>query len=191
MAADGGKNRLGLRFKKTANEVIGMLCFQPTRCQPVRGKIPQVEGHDYAGTTVDRGRQNMAVVNVREVEFRDESFVTRNDRLGKVLVHDRPRALQPIDCHIGPVGEKVGDPFFMNRHAPKRLVQVLIRQPQKKVSKASGIQDVGVEQRRQSVHRLLQAEFLILGRRLVQRISATRLRIPTIGENVFGPHTPM
>ena len=60
----------------------------------------------------------------------------------------------------------VGDPFFTNRHAPKRLVQVLIRQPQQKVSKASGIQDVGVEQRRQSVYRLLQAEFLILGSQL-------------------------
>ncbi len=79
----------------------------------------------------------------------------------------------------------------LNRDAPKRLVQVLIRQAQKKVSKATGIQDVGVEQRRQSVHRLLQAEFLILGSQLVQRISATRLRIPTIGENVFSPHTPM
>ncbi len=191
MAADGSKNRFGLRFKKTANEVIGMLCFQPVWRQPVRGKIPQVEGHDCAGTTVDRRRQNMAVADVREVEFRDESFVIGNDRLGKVLVHDRTGALQPVDCEIGPVGEKVVDPFFMNRDAPKRLVQVLIRQPQKKVSKAGGIQDVGVEQRRQTVHRLLQAEFLILGSQLVQRISATRLRIPTIGENVFGPHTPM
>ena len=127
MAADGSKNRFGLRFKKAANEVIGMLCFQPMRREPVRWKIPQVEGHDYAGTTVDRRRQNMAVAEVREVEFRDESFVTRNDRLGKVLVHDRTGALQPVDCQIGPVGEKVGDPFFMNRHAPKRLVQVLIR----------------------------------------------------------------
>lgn len=191
MAADSSKNRFGLRFEKIANEGIGMLCFQAVRRQSVRGKIPQVEGHDYTGTTVDRRRQNMAVADVREVEFRDESFVTRNDRLGKVLVHDCTGTLQPVDCEIGPVGEKVGDPFFMNRDAPKRLVQVLIRQPQKKVSKASGIQDVGVEQRRQSVHRLLQAEFLVLGSQLVQRISAMRLRIPTIGENIFGPHTPM
>ena len=191
MAADGSKNGFGLRFEKTGNEVIGMLCFQSMWRQPVCGKIPQVEGHDYLGTTVDRRRQNMAVADVREVKFRDESLVTRNDRFGKVLVHDRTSALQPVDCQIGPVGEKVGDPFFMNRDAPKRLVQVLIGQPQKKVSKASGIQDVGVEQRRRSVHRLLQAEFLILGSQLVQRISTTRLRIPTIGENVFGPHTPM
>ena len=191
MAPDGSKNRFGLRLKKTDDEVIGMLCFQLMQRQSVRGKIPQVEGYDYTGATADRRRQHMAVADVREFELPDKSFVTRNGGFGKVLVHDRTGPLQGVDCQIGSVGEKVGDPFFMNRRAPKRLVQVLIRQPQKKVSKAGGIQDVGVEQRPQSVHRLLQAEFLILGSQLVQRISAAGLRTATIGQNVFGPHPPM
>ena len=66
------------------------------RRQPIYGKISQVEGHDYAGTTVDRRRQNMAVADVREFKLCDKSFVTRNDRFGKVLVHDRTGPLQGV-----------------------------------------------------------------------------------------------
>ena len=47
--------------------------------------------------------------------------------------------------------ERAGDPFFMDRGAPKRTVKVLISQTQKKITEAGGIQNVGVKQRRHSV----------------------------------------
>ncbi len=79
----------------------------------------------------------------------------------------------------------------MDRGGPKRTVKVLISQTQKKITEAGGIQNVGVKQRRHSVHRLLHSEFLILGRHGVKSIPATGLCISTVGEDVVSTHTSM
>ena len=79
----------------------------------------------------------------------------------------------------------------MDRGGPKRTVKVLISQTQKKITEAGGIQNVGVKQRRHSVHRLLHSEFLILGRHGVKSIPTTGLCISTVGEDVVSTHTSM
>ena len=191
MVADGGEHCSGPSIEETHDEVIRMLCLQPIPSKSIRREIPKVRGHYHVRTPVDSRCQHVAVAKVRQLELPNQRFMTGNDRLWKVLVHDRSGSFQPVNGQIGPVGEKAGDPFLVDRSAPKRMKQVLGGQAQKEIPKAGRIQDVGVEQRRQRVHRLLQAEFLITGSQLVQRVSTAGLRISTIGENVFGPHTPM
>ena len=69
--------------------------------------------------------------------------------------------------------------------------KVLISQTQKEITEAGGIQNVGVKQRRHSVHRLLHSEFLIVGRQGVKSVPATGLCFSTVGEDVVGTHTSM
>ena len=67
----------------------------------------------------------------------------------------------------------------------------MVGKTQKKIPQAGRIEDIGVEQRREDAHGLLQAEVLIDGGKFVQRFVATGFRLATVVKDVSGTDTAM
>ena len=133
----------------------------------------------------------MEVVGVREVEAGGTRRVTRHDRFGKVPVHYHPSPFQHAFREIGTVCQNAPYPLCVDVCAPKRRIQVLVGETQKNVPEAGWIEDVGVEQRREESHGLLQAEVLIEGGELIQRVATTGFRLAAVVDDVLDPDTAM
>lgn len=191
MVADGCEYVIVHEVEEVDDEVVGMPHLQRVLGYLMSWKVTQVSGHDHVRTTANCRSKDVTISNVRQLKPGNESFVAGDDGVREMLIHHRPGPLQLADCEIRAVGEKAVDPFLMDVGAPKGSEQPSVRQTQQDVPQAGRIQDVGVEQRRPALHRLLQAEFLIVCSQRVQRVPAAGLRLPTVGQDVRGPHAPM
>ena len=163
MTADSRKHSLGVGIETAGDERVGMMCSESVGSQAVGRKIPQVTGHDHVSPAFNRGGQHMDVVGVGEIESGGTCHVTRHDRFGKVMVHYHPGSFQHAFREVGTVRQNAPYPLCVDVCTPKRGIQVLVSETQKNVPKAGRIEDVGVEQRREEGHGLLQADVLIEG----------------------------
>ena len=124
------------------------------------------------------------VVGVGQVEFGSEVFVSRHEGIGKVSVHDsrgfcsaRPglyRGGQPEGC--------LSIPHGCRRSTSEQ--EVTVGETQQQVAKAGRIENIGVEQRRQASHCLLQAEFLVASGQFVERLAAAGFRLLAVREDI-------
>ena len=172
VAANGREHSLGVGNEQIGDEHIGMPRRQIVGREALGREVPQVPSHDRVCTGFNRGCQHMDVVRVRQVETSGTCRVSCHNRIGKVPVHCRAGSFQHVHREIGPVRESATHPLRMDIHAPSRRIEVLVGQSQEKIPKAGRIEDVCVEQRRGKGRRLLQAELLIHGSQLVQRLAA-------------------
>ncbi len=78
-----------------------------------------------------------------------------------MTVHNIPGSLELIDAQTGPVLQYVPNPLFMDHRAPAGAIEVAIGEPEKNVSKTSGVDDVGIQKRSEPVHALLKVKLLI------------------------------
>ena len=152
---------------------------------------PRIPSHDRVRAGFNRSGQHMDVVRVWQIEMSVTGRVSCHNRIGKVPVHCRAGSFQHVHREIGPVRENAAYPLRMDVHAPSRRIEVLVGQRQEKIPKAGWIEDVGVEQRREKGHRLLQAEFLIHGSQFVQRLAATGFGLAAIVKDVLGADAAM
>lgn len=159
--------------------------------QPVGRKVPQVPRHDNIRQSPDSCRQHMAITGIRKFKRRDQGFILRHDRFGKVLVHRCAGPFQHTGVDVSPIGEKVPHPFRMDVGTPKWLIRVPVGETQKKIAKAGGVEDIGVKQRRDPGHPLLQAKFLIAGRQVIEGFTAAEFRLAPVGENILDTHAPV
>ncbi len=102
-----------------------------------------------------------------------------------------PAPFEHVAGQVRPVNQNATYPLGMDFGAPQRGVEVAVGESQKKISEAGRIQDIRVQQRGRTEHRLLQAEFLVAGRQLIEGLLASMLRLAPEGKNVTGPNAPM
>ena len=144
VAAHRFKRGVGVGFEQPGDEGVGMVRCNLVGRQAVGGKVPQVAGHDRVRAPVDRRRQHMAVVGVRQVEGGGEGLVSRHDGIGEMAVHDVTGLLQHGRVDIGTVGQKAAHPFGMDVGAPERHIQVAVGKTQQQVAKTGRIEHVGI-----------------------------------------------
>ncbi len=83
-------------------------------------------------------------------------------------------------------GRPSGTGQAVRGRADSRLPTGADGETQEQVAKAGRIEDIGVEQRRRSGHRLLQAELLVARGQFVERLAAAGRRLAAPGEDIVG-----
>lgn len=106
-------------------------------------------------------------------------------------IHCLPGSLELIEVEVGPVIQHVPHPFFMDHGAPTRAVEISVGEPQKRVSKAGRIDDVGVQKRSKPIHALLKAKLFIELGQFIERLTAGTLRLTPVGKNILGSNPPV
>ena len=189
--ANRSEHPIEIGFQQTDDKGIGMLRLKGIRCKPIQWEIPQIVRHNNVGLAVDRRRQHVAVARVGQIEVDDNGLMSRHNGTWKVFVHERPGPAQDINLDVGTISEKARHPLVVDGGAPQRRIQTSVGKTKKQVTKAGTIKDVGVEQRRQQSHCLLQAKLLVASRHLVQRLPAAGFRLVPIGRNILGPNAAL
>ncbi len=77
----------------------------------------------------------------------------------------------------------------MDVGTPQWCKEIPVRETQQQVAKAGGVENIGVKQRRQAIHCLLQAEFLVASGQFIERFAAAVLCLAAVGEDVFHADT--
>lgn len=114
VAADSREHTFGTGIEQAGDKGVGMLRGEAVGRQPVGRKVPQIPRHDNIRLSPDSRRQHMAITGIRKFERRDQGFVTRHDRFGKVPVHHCAGPFQHARIDVRPINEKVPHPFRMD-----------------------------------------------------------------------------
>ena len=133
----------------------------------------------------------MSVVGIGKIQAIYQRLEAHDQRVREMPIHCLPGPLNLIQAEIGPVIQHVPHPFFMGHGAPAGAVEVSVGEPQKRVSKARRIDDVGVQKRSEPIHALLKAKLFIELGQFVERLTARTLRLTPVGEDILGAHSPV
>lgn len=185
MTLNGCQNGVGIDVEQVRDKAVGTLRRDCVTDQAADGKVPQVGGHDHIRLAVDRGGEDMAVVGVGKVQFGSQMFEPGHQGIREVPVHDRPGSVQYGRVDIGPVGQKVAGPLRVDVAVPQRCKQIAVRKAQQQVAKARGVENIGVQQRRQAIHCLLQAEFLVASGQFIKRFAAAGFRLAPVSKDIL------
>ena len=75
------------------NEIVGMKSVDPIFFGRVLWEVFKIECNNYVGTAEYGRRQNMAIIGIRELHRRDQLFVSLNQAVRNVGVHELASSL--------------------------------------------------------------------------------------------------
>ena len=137
-----------------AEEVVWVQLLDPVRLEGFFGEVLQVLRHDHIASADDSRRQDMTVIEVREVERRDQGYVACNQAISCCLVHE---ISCPLECRAVPiwlVAHQSFDPLTVNVFGPFGLEDIGHSELHEHVAHRRRIENVGVEKRRIVAHGL-------------------------------------
>jgi hypothetical protein len=143
---------VGVQIDEVVNKFIWSLRFDPELPQRFGRKVLGIVGNNYTGAAANRGRQDMAIIRVRQIQSRHELPVPDHEGIGSMLVHELPRALQLRPGQVWPSLKQVGDPFFVNVVRPSSTKETWNCQKHQEAAKVGRIQNVGVKKSSKGWH---------------------------------------
>lgn len=161
------QHRALIDIEELADEDVGMLCLDGEARQGGAWKILQIVGDDDRRTSMTSCSKDMAVVRVWQVEPIDQVLMTGHEAIGGMLVHQVSLSLDLRAGEVGALGEQGTHPLLVDLRRPFRPEEALQGEPHQEVAERCRVEHIGVEQRDDRVHALLQAQFLVVGRELV------------------------
>ena len=185
MVPNGCHHAVGIVLEQIDYEAVRMLRREGVGRQAIGRKVSQVGCHNHIRSPVDRRGQDVAVIGIRQIELLSKDFISGHDGIGKVLVHDRAGPVQHDLGYLRPVDQKAPCPFRMDAGAPQWREQISVGETQQQVAKAGRIEDIGVKQRRQSSHCLLQAEFLVASGQFVKGLAAAGFGFAAVVKDIL------
>lgn len=120
MRLRGSYHLVWVQIDEVMNKFIWSLRFDLELLQRLGRKVLLIVRNNHVGATTDRGRQDMAIIWIRQIQSRHELSVPGDEGVRSVLVHQLPRALQLCPCQIWSPLKQVRDPFFVNVIRPSR-----------------------------------------------------------------------
>ena len=168
-----------------------MLSFDFIGIELLWRKVLQVLRDDDIGSAPDCGGQNMPVIGIGKAQTIDKWVEAHHQRIGEMPIHCLPGSLELIGAEVGPVIQHVPHPFFVDHSAPASAIKISVGETQKGVAKAGGVDDIGIQKRREPIHPLLKAKLFIELGQFVEYLTTRPFGLAPVGENVFGPHSPV
>src|SRR5262249_35042375 len=97
-----------------------------------------------AGTGADGSCEDVAVVRIGQRKGCDQIFVAGHQAVTHCLVHQGPRARQPLIRQAWVVLEGVANPLLMDRLGPPGPHKPRLSDPDEQVAQRCRVEDVGV-----------------------------------------------
>ena len=191
VVSNGSEDRARVGIEQAEGEIIRGLGFNLVGIEPLLWKVLQVLRDDDIGPPPDGGRQNVSIVGIGKTQAIYQRLEAHDQCVREMPIHCLPGSLELIEAEVGPVIQHVPHPFFMDHGTPAGAVEISVGEPQKRVSKAGRIDDVGVQKRSEPIHALLKAKFFIELGQFVERLTARTLRLTPVGEDILGSHPPV
>ena len=126
------------------NEFVGMLCLEPVRGKILVGKIREVERDDHRRPRSNGCGQDVTIIGIRLLQTVDRVFISNNQRIANVRVHQLPCPLQLLTFQVRAILQYTPHPLFVNLIRPASAKQVGYGQPHQETATRSRIQDASV-----------------------------------------------
>jgi transposase len=107
-------------------------------------EVLQVVRHDHLRACLDRCREHVAVVGVRQVEGVDQGLVARHEAVAHRAIHQFARPGQPLRIEVRPVRRELAEDLIEDPVGPLRLDQSRLSDADQQVSERARVQHVGV-----------------------------------------------
>ena len=146
-----GSEEIGPRqMELVRQKLVGMLRFDtPGRQNPGR-EILEVGGDDEIGPPLDRRRQHVPVVRIRQLQNVYQLLISRDKRITCMRVHQIACPLQPLLGQIGARAQQRVDPFVMNGVRPLGPVEIGDSELEKQVAKRRRVENRSIEKGREA-----------------------------------------
>jgi hypothetical protein len=103
-----------VQLQQGDQECVRMVCFDPVPRQRGGGEVGEIEGDDRIGMSLDRRRQNVAVIGIRQAQRVDERLIVLDQAIADVGLPERPCARQLGHGQIGSVRQQMANPLVID-----------------------------------------------------------------------------
>lgn len=193
-ALGGERDRFRREVGEVIDELVGMLGFKAVGLEHLGGEVAQIVGHDHVGPGVDRGRQDVAVIGIGQVQARDQRFVAVHEAVAHVQIHQLACALELDDGQVRPLPEHVADPLVMDGVGPLGPETIGQRQLKQQVPQRRGVKDTGIvkgRERHGPTGSIALVELLRLLGQFIQRLRALGVDGLLIVHQILEQHPAM
>lgn len=116
------------KFDQVSHELVWVLCPDSELAKVCGREIVKVEGDDHGSRSTDRRRKYVTIIGIGQREPFDQIFVSGNQTIPDMSVHERPSTLQLFPLQIWPILEHTPDPFVVDLVRPAGTKQIRQRQ---------------------------------------------------------------
>jgi hypothetical protein len=145
MLPSGSTNGTAIKIDEMPDELIRVLRFNAIGTKDFRGKVLEVEGHDYMHTADNGCGHYVTVIRIGQALNRwNEGLVPIYQRITHVVVHQRANPIDLLLCDVGAIGTKIPHPLLVYLLRPLSTEKPGQRQSHKEVTEWCRIEDVGI-----------------------------------------------
>ena len=142
--------------------------FQIMFRKNIRWKIPQVVGDHRIRFGVNRRRQDMSVVGIRQMRDRNKIFVAAHEAVHDSGIHQCACPLHLLARQVRAILENIFDPLFVDRIGPTRSKKIRGCELNEQVSHRGGVEYAGVVDDGVCGQSIAHVEFLRLLRQFIE-----------------------
>ena len=111
-------------MKVMLQKLIGVLCCEVPTIERLGRKVLQVRSDDHIRSSLDCGRDNVAIIGIRKPDDFDEIFVSFHECIAHVHVHQIAGPLQLFPREVGAVGKQGVDPLVVDLVRPLGAIEI-------------------------------------------------------------------
>jgi len=140
------------KLEQMKDEFVGVLRSDSPLRQGFCWEIGQVVGHDDIGPRPDGRRQNVAAVLAGKRQHGNQILVARDQAIPNVEIHQVAGSLELRAGQIRATFQHAPHPLLMDGVGPFRPKKVRQRQVHQQIAERRGVQDTGIQDRRELTH---------------------------------------
>lgn len=184
------------------HEVVRVLRLHTKRSEAVGRKVLQVPCDDHLRAGADRGGNDVAVVQIREIQPFDQRLVSSHETVRNGGTHQVPRPFELFRDEIRALERQVAEHLIEDGFRPSAVEEARSSETDQEIAKRCRVQDVGVVNHRErhprtvrsagAVDPLVLVEPLILGlaRQFVHGLLRARIVLRPVRDQVRHSHLP-
>jgi len=127
-SSERGNDGVFVDLYATEQKGVGVLGPNAVLEQRRFRKIAKVAGHDKFRSTMYRGGEHMAIIRVRQRKRSNSIFISRDERVLKMFIHQPSRARQSLERNVGTITRERGHPLIVNPARPTRSKDAMRRE---------------------------------------------------------------
>jgi len=148
----GGADDMRCQVELIRHEVVGMQSFDAILGESVGREIGQIESHDDIGPGPDRGREDVAIIRIRQLQSRDEVFVAGDKAVADMGIHQVAGPLQLFALQVWTIFEDAPHPLVVDCVSPLGAKKVRKREMHQQVAKRCRVEHASVIKCREGAH---------------------------------------
>ena len=142
----------GSEVEVVEQELVGAERLQAVAPQDCCREVANVGRHDHVGSPGDGGREDVAIIAVRQLEAVLQRLPTIEAGVWEGGVHLSEATVDALRIDLGMDGRHGALGFLENPGGLQRSVQLVLGQAQQRVSERDRDQDAGVQERSEPAH---------------------------------------